>query len=260
MRYGMFLDTSLCIGCRGCMTACKSWNRLPGEKTSFTGSLQSMPDSTANTFTLIKYYERVDNGKIHFDFFKQQCLHCGEAACEKACPEKAVSRTQTGAVVRNYDKCIGCDYCQRFCPFNIPRINIAQKKMYKCTLCFDRLENGKTPACAQTCSTGAIKFGNRDELVAYSRKRLTEARKTHKSANLYPADENALGGTGVFYLLVNPPSFYGLPEKPGLSDSFIIWHDALRPLGSIIPGLTLGVTAVAALANVIRNRNSGEVK
>ncbi|ABB15410.1 4Fe-4S dicluster domain-containing protein [Carboxydothermus hydrogenoformans] len=251
---GMFIDTSLCVGCRGCMTACKSWNELPGEKTTFTGSLQSMPDTTPKTYTLIKFYEREENGRIRFDFFKQQCFHCGDAACEKACPEDAIYHTKEGAVVRDYDRCIGCDYCQRACPFNIPRIDTQNKKMHKCTLCFDRLENGEIPACALTCSPGAIKYGNRDELWEAAQKRLAEVKKEYPKANLYPSDKNALGGTGVFYLLINEPEFYGLPAEAKLKTTFSLWHDVVRPLGKIVPGIALGATVIAAVANSVKKQ------
>lgn len=255
----MFIDTSKCVGCRGCMTACKSWNELPGEKTKFTGTLQNMADTTPNTYTLIKFFEKEENNKVHFDFFKKQCLHCADAACEKACPEKAIEHSKDGAVVRDKDKCIGCDYCQRACPFDVPKIDENKHLMSKCTLCFDRISNGEIPACAKACIPGAITFGDRDNLVSAAQKRLTQVRKNNPNASLYGASQEELGGTGVFYLLTDKPEYYGLPSQAKLSEMFKIWHGFVKPLGRFVPGFTLAVTAVALIANaVVRKDDNGE--
>ena len=163
-RLSKFIDTSKCTACRGCQTACKAWNELPAEILPFKGFLQTHEDTSYETFTYVQMNERFSGGKHDWFFVKRQCMHCTDAACEKVCPQKAISHTETGAVVVDHDKCMGCDYCAQYCPFGIPKIK-DEKKMYKCHLCSDRVSNNLKPACAKTCAPSAIQFGPRDEMV-----------------------------------------------------------------------------------------------
>lgn len=105
---GYLVDTSKCIGCRGCVVACKQWNQLPAEYSEFKGSYQTIPDLTGNNFTIISFHEYEENDQVKWYFAKRQCMHCLDPACMKVCPQKAISITDTGAVIRDYDKCVGC--------------------------------------------------------------------------------------------------------------------------------------------------------
>lgn len=244
-RLSKFIDTSICTACRGCQTACKSWNELEAEILPFKGYLQTHEDTSPNTFTYVSMHERVDGNKTDWFFLKRQCLHCADAACEKVCPEKAISHTPEGAVIRDASKCIGCDYCAQYCPFQIPKINAAGNRMFKCNLCAERVSQNLKPACAKTCAPGAIKFGDRVEMVALAKKRLAEVKKEYPKANLYGLDEQFLNGTNVFYLLLEDPKFYGLPTKPAIPAMAGFWKDIIQPFGKLMPMGALGAILVS---------------
>lgn len=248
-KLSKFIDTSKCTACRGCQTICKSWNELPAEILPFKGSLQTHEDTSPITFTYVQMIEKVDGDKIQWSFRKRQCMHCTDAACIKVCPENALSHTESGAVVRDYDKCIGCGYCSKYCPFGIAKVNEDEKKMYKCTLCADRVANNRKPACAQTCAPNAITFGDRTELVTKAKARLEEVNKTYPNANLYGLDEQFLSGTNVIYLLLEDPEFYGLPMSPSIPTSAGVMKDVIQPVGKILPLTAIGALAVSAFLN-----------
>jgi formate dehydrogenase iron-sulfur subunit len=233
-RLSKFIDTSKCTACRGCQTACKSWNELPAEILEFKGSLQTHEDTSPITFTYLAMAERWEKGKMDWFFSKRQCFHCKEAACEKVCPKGAISHNETGAVVRDKEKCIGCGYCTKYCPFGIPKVNTVDDKMYKCHLCSDRVANNLKPACAKTCSPGAIKFGDREELVSQAKARLTAVQKVYPNANLYGLDDQFLGGTNIFYLLLEKPEFYNLSAKPEVPALAGVWKDVIQPGGKLM--------------------------
>lgn len=240
-----FIDTSKCTACRGCQTACKAWNEKKAEIVEFKGFLQTHEDTTPDTLTFVKMHEEFKGNYEHEWFFrKHQCFHCTDAACIKVCPEEALSKTETGQVVRDYDKCIGCGYCAQYCPFKIPKINKVEKKMYKCTQCADRVANGLKPACAKTCSPGAIMFGDREEMISAAKARLDLVKKEYPEANLYGLD--ILDGTNTFYLLLKTPEYYGLPAKPTVPTAAKIWKDVISPVGKVLPVAAIGAIAVSA--------------
>ena len=162
------------------------------------------------------------------------CKHCTHAGCLDVCPTGALFRTEFGTVVVQDDVCNGCGTCVAGCPFGVierrddgtvsantrhaadqaevPNTGVAQK----CTLCYDRLVDGQTPACAQTCPTTSIKFGDHDDLVATAKDRVRELHAQGMSeARLYGANElDGVGGTGSVFLLLDEPEVYGLPPDP----------------------------------------------
>ncbi|MBU0765406.1 MAG: 4Fe-4S dicluster domain-containing protein, partial [Bacteroidetes bacterium] len=118
------IDTTRCIGCRGCQVACKQWNELPAEKTEFFGGpgYQNPAHMSATTFTLINYHEVTENGELKdWVFRKDQCQHCLEPACASACLVGALHKTENGPVIWDSSKCIGCRYCMISCPFDVPK-------------------------------------------------------------------------------------------------------------------------------------------
>jgi len=259
-KLSKFIDTSKCTACRGCQTACKSWNQLPSEILEFKGYLQTHEDTSPVTFTYVAMGERLEKGKLDWLFAKRQCMHCTDAACKKACPEEAISHTETGAVVRDLEKCMGCDYCAQYCPYKIPKINEQQKKMFKCHLCSDRVANNLKPACARTCPTGAIQFGERTELVSAAKVRLAEVGKLYPNANLYGLDDQFLGGTNVFYLLLEKPEFYGLPANPAVPAITSLWKDVIQPAGRILPLGAVGAILASAFMTRVRANAGHEQK
>lgn len=165
------------------------------------------------------------------------CKHCTHAGCLDVCPTGALFRTEFGTVVVQDDVCNGCGTCVAGCPFGVierrddgtagpgskrderagepsevPNLGIAQK----CTLCYDRIVEDQTPACAKTCPTTSIKYGDRDELVAQAKERVAELHaKGMTDARLYGANElDGVGGTGSIFLLLDEPEVYGLPPDP----------------------------------------------
>jgi formate dehydrogenase iron-sulfur subunit len=170
------------------------------------------------------------------------CKHCTNAACLDVCPTGALFRTEFGTVVVQEDICNGCGYCVPACPYgvidrrigdqNTRNVGIAQK----CTLCYDRLGAGQTPACAQACPTQSIQFGTLDEL----RERAVERVETlHQSgvpeARLYGEDpQGGTGGAGAFFLLLDEPEVYGLPPDPIVTTADLprMWkHAGLAAVG-----------------------------
>jgi formate dehydrogenase iron-sulfur subunit len=259
----MLLDLAKCTACRGCQAACKQWNDLPAEETQNWGSYQNPANLSYDTYTLIHFDEQErEDGTLAWLFLNQRCLHCTEAACVDVCPTGALAYNEMGFVSFEEDKCNGCGYCSQYCPFGIPRLGqvntiSGEAKSSKCTFCQDRTTNGLSPACAQACPTGAILFGERDELVATGKKRVDDLKARGRSeARLY--GENELGGLHQMYVLENKASLYGLPEDPRYPANATL-RNVLKPLGNVAIGAAL-VGSVAAFFITRRNIKMEEVE
>lgn len=199
MGKGMLIDLTKCMGCRGCQVACKQWNNLPSEPTSYNKEFTNPQNRSAYTWTLVEFHTTEYKGKPAYTFTKTQCLHCEEPACQSVCIAGAIKKTELGPVLINKDKCIGCRYCQVACPFHVPKYEYDKvfPKMLKCTMCADRIEAGLKPACASTCPNGAILFGEREELLKEAKDRIAK----HKEKYIdHVYGEHEVGGTAVMYL------------------------------------------------------------
>jgi formate dehydrogenase iron-sulfur subunit len=184
MKVGMLIDTTKCIGCRGCTLACKEANGLPLD--------DGGRGLSATTWTTVE-----DKHGVHV---RRQCMHCEDPACASVCPVGALRKTDEGAVVYDEDKCIGCRYCMVACPFSIPRYEWSKTvpRVRKCIMCHEQaVKHGKPTACASVCPTGATLFGERPKLVAEAERRL-KAEPERYYQRVYGARE--VGGTGVMYL------------------------------------------------------------
>lgn len=229
----MLIDTSKCIGCRACQAVCKQWNQLPAEKTEFSGNFENPPRFSPITWTKIVFREYAENGKVRWLFSKQGCMHCTEAACIKVCPAGAIYRTEFGTVRIDPQRCIGCNYCAANCTYQVIGFDQATNVARKCTFCYDRIANGKEPACAKTCPTGAITYGERAELIALAQKRAAELQKAGRiNANVYGIEE--LNGLGMMYVLEEKPSAYGLIENPRIRLSTMVWDYIFKPLRVLV--------------------------
>ncbi len=229
MQKTMLIDTSKCIGCRACQAACKQWNQLPAEKTEFRGSYENPARFSPITWTKIVFREHEENGKLRWLFAKQGCMHCTEAACIKVCPANAIYRTDFGTVKIDPQRCIGCNYCAANCTYQVIGFDQAANIARKCTFCHDRISNGRIPACAKACPTGAITYGERADLIALAQKRAGELQKAGKgNANVYGIEE--LSGLGMVYVLENRPEAYGLPENPRIRLSTHVWDYIFKPV------------------------------
>lgn len=237
----MLYDASRCVGCKACQNACKKHNNLLPESTN-PGTIHDDPSClSASTLTLIKTKEYIVNGLSQLLLCKYQCMHCTEAACVKVCPTSALTHDDLGFVAYDRDKCSGCGYCAKFCPFEVPQLDTSptgiRGKMNKCDFCAERVRNNSATACAAACPAGALSFGNRDELVVEGRKRMEAMGARYPNATLYGADE--LRGLHVIYILPHTPEVYLLPRNPQIPPVAVAWQTILKPTGLVILALTI---------------------
>jgi formate dehydrogenase iron-sulfur subunit len=245
-RMGFFTDTTTCIGCKACEVACKQWNDLPSDGGELVkgGSYDHTRELNASTWRHVRFveltesstrpvdfatddidlvsaaeaYEQPFNGYGDWVFMSDVCKHCTNAGCLDACPTGALIRTEFGSVVLQPDVCNGCGYCIPACPFGVVDRDPSDGRAAKCTLCYDRLEDGLEPACAKSCPTDSIQFGPYEELLEVAAKRVTALHKRGVTgAYLYGAhdepEEDVAGGLGAFFLLTEPPERYALPAN-----------------------------------------------
>jgi formate dehydrogenase iron-sulfur subunit len=277
MTKGFFTDTTLCIGCKACEVACKQWNQLPGDNYEFTGmsydntaalgattwrhvafveQMGRQPNgagdgaanSVANGATAIA--ERVSNPSVGFLgenrwlMMSDVCKHCTNAGCLDACPTGAIIRNEFGDVYVQPDICNGCGYCQIACPFGVIEVNYNDGRAWKCTLCYDRQKDGLEPACAKACPTQSIQFGEVEELQERARERvgMLHARGV-TDAYLYGVDERtSVGPLNAFFLLVDRPEVYNLPERPKLPQARVGMHYLATGLTALAFGAAAALT------------------
>ncbi len=219
-KKGMFVDTSVCTGCKACETACKEWNELPmNPDFGFTGnSYDNTGRLSGENWRHVKFVEDFseDRSEQRWMFLSDSCKHCQLAGCMEVCPVNAIVRTEFDTVYIDHETCIGCGYCITGCPFGVIDIGKLTGTANKCTLCYDRLQVGQQPACAQTCPTDSIQFGDVDELMLKAKDREKFLRDNGDSKAQIYGDSDILGGLNVFYLLQDEPEKYGLPSNPQL--------------------------------------------
>jgi formate dehydrogenase iron-sulfur subunit len=269
---GFFTDTSLCIGCKACEVACKQWNQLPAKDPAWTGSsYDNTGQLSAITWRHVEFIERIgrENGRsadiddqvaqakldgiipmmppgTALPFFNTDrwlmqsdvCKHCANAPCQEACPTGAIIRTEFDTVYVQQDICNGCGYCVVACPFGvIARDEYGDHMAHKCTLCYDRLKDGLEPACAKACPTDSIQFGEVEQLKAHARERLGILHERGvEEARLYGVDDNILeGGLNSFFLLLDEPEVYNLPQHPP------------RPSNNVVPASLWTIVAATVL-------------
>lgn len=250
-------DVSKCTACRGCQVACKDWNQLPAVIEPFTGNYQTHESTNGDTYTIIKFIEHEDPVEgVQWNFLKFQCMHCFDPACMQACPRNAISQTEWGAVIKDYDRCIGCQYCTYACPFEVPKYRKRQDVVTKCTLCYERVEEGLTPACARTCPTGALKFGERDKLLQEAEERVKFLRANgFPNATIYGRVE--LGGLNKLYVLTDTPDKFGLPVNPKVPGQISFWQNWVQPyFGWLIPLALAGSAASFVTTRLLANKNN----
>ena len=235
------IDTTTCIGCKACEVACLEWNGLAIGETSFQNSYQTMPETAWNFWNLIKFDEHErDDGGLMLLMRKDQCMHCAEPGCLIACPaEGAIVQYANGIVDFQQDQCIGCGYCLTGCPFNIPKFSPASHKVFKCTLCADRVNEGLEPACIKACPTGCLQFGSKEDMPARAESRAAQLREHSGFADAGVYDPAGVGGTHVIYVLhdaTNPEAYGGLPRDPQVPWTVRLWKGPLKWLGNLARG------------------------
>lgn len=183
--YAMLFDANKCVGCGACVDACAKENTLPESDEEILAD---------HRFTVLK---DVDDEW----YLRRLCMHCVDPSCASACPVGALHKTELGPVVYDYDKCIGCRYCMVACPFHVPRYewNSMTPRVRKCQMCHERVEAGKSTACAAACPTGATKFGERSALIAEAWQRVRSDPDEY-AQHVY--GEKEVGGTCI--LIIGP--------------------------------------------------------
>jgi formate dehydrogenase iron-sulfur subunit len=276
---GFFTDTTVCIGCKACEVACKQWNDLPSDGGEFRkgGSYDNTGTLSANTWRHVRFVELDDGNLVNwaseleqpevrtdrvFDlndfgswvFMSDVCKHCTNAGCMDACPTGALIRTEFGTVVLQPDVCNGCGYCIPSCPFGVVDRDHIDGRAAKCTLCYDRLEDGLEPACAKACPTDSIQFGPYEELVGVAQRRVAALHERGiQGAYLYgagdPPETSLAGGLGAFFLLTEPPERYGLVAN---AESPIQENVVPATLAAIGAGLLAAAGVAAAFVHSAR--------
>ena len=238
LEVAKLIDTSTCIGCKACEVACLEWNGLSFSDTTFDNSYQTMPETAWNFWNLIKFNEyEPEGGNLMLLMRKDQCMHCEEPGCLIACPaDGAIVQYANGIVDFQQDACIGCGYCITGCPFNIPKFSPTSRKVFKCTLCSDRVSEGLEPACIKACPTGCLHFGTKDEMKELAENRAQQLREHSGFPNAGVYDPAGVGGTHVLYVLhdaTNPEAYGGLPKDPRVPWTVRLWKTPLKWLGNL---------------------------
>jgi formate dehydrogenase iron-sulfur subunit len=268
---GFFTDTTVCIGCKACEVACKEWNLLPadglhwsGNSYDNTGALSATswrhvkfieqlgeptpaasvaapetPLTSSPAFSLQRLLHEPKDGR--WLMMSDVCKHCVAAPCQQACPTGAIIHNEFENVFIQPDICNGCSSCVSACPFGVVTRSSLDGHSHKCTLCYDRQRDGLVPACAKACPTQSIQFGPIDELRERARARVHELhRRGVTEAYLYGDVPTAsYSELNSFYLLVDRPAVYGLPDDP-VNPWLSMKGDYVRAIGS-------GLAAIAAL-------------
>ncbi len=263
---GMLYDTTLCIGCKTCVVACKQANDRQPDPGPFEAKLYDAPtDLNGDTKNVIKLYRDGDEQS----FMKAQCMHCVDPACASACMLKSLHKDEvTGIVTYDPAYCVGCRYCQMACPFNVPKFEFskAAPKIVKCELCrhrvkdaaqivdgFTRYPKGQGPACCEVCPRHAVIYGKRDELLHEAKRRIAENPGKYYRNHVY--GETEVGGTQVLYLSHLPFAKIGLPDfgdKPVPETAYSVQEGIYFKLPFVAP---VGLYAVLA-AVMMRNRRA----
>ncbi len=244
---GVLVDTTRCIGCRSCEVACSvsNGNFVPDVKND--NALEKVRDTTEKQYTVVNRYS-TEKGEI---FVKKQCMHCWQPACAAACLVNAMVKTKEGPVTWDGDKCMGCRYCMVSCPFDIPKAEYhsTNPRIMKCTMCHERLQEGKKPACVDSCPTDALMFGPKRQLMEVARHRVY----SHPDKYVHQIyGENEVGGTGWLYLSAVPFNQIGFRTDLGTMP----YPEYTREFLISVPLIEFGVPAFLLTLNMLTDRKN----
>ena len=246
-RYGLLHDTTLCVGCRSCEAACREVNGLPPVEAPIGDAriFDKVRRTTETSLTVVNRYLETDGDRPAV-YRKLQCMHCNEPCCATVCPVHAFEKTPEGPVLYHPELCMGCRYCVMACPYYALAYEYHDPltpRVMRCTMCYDRIKEGRLPGCAEACPMGAITFGERDELIEVARERI---RKFPDRYINHIFGEHEFGGTSWMILAGEPFAELDLEEGltyeplPAIATSYL----GVVPLViTIYPGLLLGMYA-----------------
>ena len=253
----VLVDTTRCVGCRGCEAACSEAHGLPPpdpDDKVFESRRSTSPDQ----FTVVNRFPG-PAGAARPHFAKSQCMHCVSPACASACPVRALQKSPGGPVFYDGTRCLGCRYCMVACPFGVPRYQYEKAAPYvrKCDFCASRQAEGKAPACASVCPSGALTFGKRGELLDEAKRRIYGAQGAQPGRYLHRIyGEHEAGGTDWLYLSDIPSEELGLDDTIA-RESYPRMVDGALSVPPIVmalwPPLLMGLRQAAAR----RNRKAG---
>ncbi len=277
---GILFDSTLCVGCNACMTACKKANNKLPDYAEGEDIWDKPVDLSPNTLNVIKRFTSgtAENKDVEVDgyaFIKRQCLHCIDPSCVTACPVSAlVKDNENGIVTYNKNACIGCRYCQVACPYNIPKFdfNDVYPEIVKCQLCDHLIAEGKVSACCSVCPTGASLFGKVTDLIVETRRRLqmvpgelydfpvtainSGASHKYKAPEYIPHvyGKEELGGTQVMYMSAVGFENFGLPTYP--KESFVSMSSGIQY--AIYKGMVYPLVVLAGLVFMVKKNKQQE--
>ena len=248
----VLVDVRRCIGCKGCQVACKAWNKLPAEQTKVTGTEFTNPTYFSPiTWKVVRFKEIGDydntqpgTGGLKWRMLADNCKHCIEPSCVSVCPTGALWKRSDGPVLYDINRCIGCGYCEMSCPWGVPHFDEELHSIRKCTMCFDRIDQGLEPACVATCPTDTLQFMTLEE--AHMKAQEAEAEGLHT----YGYSE--IGGTSWIYISDVPFSEFGLPELSSTTHKSF-QNDLLVKFAGV--GL-LGAAALVAIKTYAERRDT----
>ncbi len=255
---GVLVDTTRCVGCRGCEAACSEANALaapdmPGDDAVFAARRRTGPTS----FTVVnKSTAKSPAGEDRYA--KTQCMHCVTPACASGCVVKALEKTASGPVVYHEDRCLGCRYCMIACPFSVPKYEYtkAAPLVKKCTFCAARQEKGLPPACTDACPSGALTFGKRADLLEEAKTRIYQ-NPTKYVHEIYGEDE--AGGTSWLYISDVSSASLSLPQDivkksyPEMADGAL---SAVPFVVTLWPPLLMGLYTFSKRVGDVAGRES----
>lgn len=243
------IDLTKCTGCRACQVACKQWNQMEAEETSFFNGegYQNPAALSERTLTAVAFRDYWHENKNEFAFYKAMCMHCNDPACVSVCPVSAFIKTPEGPVIYDSKRCIGCRFCMIACPFGVPKYQWSKTLplVVKCSGCYSRIREGLIPACAKACPT-AISYGSRKEMVEEAKKRLA-AKPGRYMNRIYGLDE--AGGTSVLYLSALPFNELGFKKVTRRPLPSFTWS-ALR----LVPGVFITMGGSLAFISWLTHR------
>jgi formate dehydrogenase iron-sulfur subunit len=246
----VLVDLTRCIGCGSCTVACKLWNGKSYEKNEpATGK---NPVACESNWTTVAQQPATKDDSPVFRFVKKQCMHCVEPACASSCFAKAMVKTEEGPVVYHPHLCVGCRYCMIACPFGVPKYEWGKviPSVSKCQMCSSRLREGQMPACTEACPTGAIRFGERDELLKLAHQRIATGKYIDRVYG-----ETEAGGTCWLYLSDIPFEQLGFKTNvpteslPAIEEKYMKTTPALLLGGAVLfTGLSTYIQRVKKVA------------